>query len=114
MSDNVVRLPVSPQKQETTTIPEFITMSDIDKMTDEELDNMLAAIRSRRLASYQVYKATRDQQNQINEEKARAKVEKKCEQIIKKLNTIDKNMEQLETFIAELRGLRLQAGMEFM
>ena len=75
---------------------------------------MLAAIRSRRLASYQVYKATRDQQNQINEEKARAKVEKKCEQIIKKLNTIDKNMEQLETFIAELRGLRLQAGMEFM
>jgi chaperonin cofactor prefoldin len=112
MSDNVVQL--HKQSEQKEPVPEFITMSDIEKMTDEQLDEMLQAIRNRRLASYAVYRKSKDEINLLSTEKAKAKIEKKCEQIIKKLNTIDKQMDDLERYINELRGLRLQVGLEFM
>ena len=117
MTENVVNLSEHKQAQSPTnepSVPDFITMSDIDKMTDDELDAMLAAIRTRRMTSYHIYKRTADEKEHITEAKAKARVEKKCEQIIKKLNTLDKGFDDLERFIAELRGLRLQAGLEIM
>lgn len=113
MTDNVVRLPVKEAAQ-GAEVPEFITQSDIDKMNDEQIDAMIAAIRTRRLSSYVVYKQTMDEKNAISEEKAKVRVEKKCEMIIRKLNTIDKQMDDLEKYIAELRGLRLQAGLSIL
>lgn len=107
---NVVELAVATKP----AVPEFITASDIDAMTDDELDTMLAAIRTRRMNSYLIYKQTKDEKDQLERDKARLKIEKKCEQIIKVLNAIDDRMEKLETRINELRGLRLQAGMELV
>lgn len=95
-------------------IPEFITMTDVEKMSDEELDALVAAIRTRRMISHQIYQQTKAEKASIERGKTQARIEKKCEQIIKKLNSIDKQMEDLERYIAELRGLRLQAGMELI
>jgi hypothetical protein len=114
MTNNVVQLQVPAKNAEETKVPEFISMSDIEKMTDDELDAMITAIQARRLASYHVYKQSKDQINQLTTEKAKVKIEKKCDQIIRKLNTIDKHMEDFERMINELRGLRLQVGLEFM
>lgn len=115
MTDNVVRLPIKEIPASSgVEIPEFITPKDIDAMNDDQLDAMIAAIRTRRMNSYTVYKQTVAEKNAINEEKAKIKVDKKCDQIIRKLNTIDKQMDDLEKFVAELRGLRLQAGMQIL
>lgn len=107
---NVVKL----QPREQNNVPEFITAKNIEQMDDDELSALVSAIQTRRLASYHVYKQTKDQKEQLDRDKARDKIEKKCGQIIKDLNTIDKSLEKLETHIAELRGLRLQAGMELI
>lgn len=95
-------------------IPEFITAKDIDAMSDDELDALVAAIRTRRLASYHVYKQTKEEKDALERDKVRAKIEKKCEQIIRDINAADKALEKMETHIAELRGLRLQAGLAVM
>lgn len=86
-------------------------MSDIDKMDDDQLDAMIAAIRTRRMNSYAIYKQTKDEKEAVSEAKAKARLEKKCEQIIRQLNKIDEATEKLEQQIAELRGLRLQVGL---
>ena len=111
MSDtNVVRL----EPKTKPVVPEFIRASDIDAMSDDELDAMVSAIRTRRLASYQIYKQTRDEKAKLEQDKTRAKIDKKCDQIIKDINAADKALEKMEQHIAELRGLRLQAGMELI
>lgn len=95
-------------------VPEFITAKDIDEMNDDELDTLVSAIRTRRLASYHVYKQTKDEKNKLEQGKTREKIEKKCEQIIKDINAADKALDKMEQHISELRGLRLQAGMELI
>lgn len=106
---NVVKLNVH-QKE----APSFITPHDISKMSDEELDELIEAIKVRRLQSYVVYKQTKDEKDRVEAGKTRERIEKKCTQIIRKLNTIDKHMDDFEKYISELRGLRLQAGLELI
>ena len=108
--NNVVTL----EGQRKPVVPEFITMSDIEAMSDDELDSMVSAIRTRRMNSYVIYKQTKDEKDKLDQDKARARIEKKCEQIIKTLNASDKALDKLEQQIRELRGLRLQAGMELL
>ncbi len=116
---NVVQLPVKNANTDNLVsnaadVPSFISMEDIDKMDDEQLDAMLAAIRTRRMNSYSIYKKTREEKAVVTEKAVKAKIDKRCEMIIKKLNMIDKNMDDLERYVAELRGLRLQAGLELI
>lgn len=110
MTDNIIQMPPTSKPK----IPEFITRSDIDAMSDDELDAMIAAIRVRRMKSYAVYKQTKDEKAKVELEKVRVKIDKKCEQIIKDINSCDKSLDKLEQHIAELRGLRLQADMELI
>lgn len=105
---NVVKL--EPRKD----VPDFITRHDISSMTDDQLDAMVSAIQTRRMAPVHIYKQTLAEKAQIQQEKDRIKIEKKCEQIIKKINMIDKHSEDLEKYISELRGLRLQAGLSVL
>lgn len=102
---------VSLEPKSKPAVPEFITRSDVEKMSDEDLDALVAAIRTRRLNSYLVYKQTKAEKDALERDKTQARIEKKCEQIIKKLNAVDKHMDDLEKYISELRGLRLQAGL---
>ena len=109
-ASNVVKL----EGQRAPVVPEFITMGDIERMSDDELDAMVAAIRTRRMNSYVIYKQTKAEKEALQQDKTRAKIEKKCEQIIKTINASDKALDKLEQQISELRGLRLQAGMELI
>lgn len=109
-SNNVVAL----EGQRKPVVPEFITMSDIEAMSDDELDAMVSAIRTRRMNSYVIYKQTKAEKEKLDQDKVRVRIEKKCEQIIKTINASDKALDKLEQQISELRGLRLQAGMELI
>lgn len=110
MTENIVKL----EPKTAPKIPEFITRHDIEAMTDDEHDAMIAAIRVRRMQSHAVYQKTKQEKIALEQSKVKDKIEKKCEQVIKKLNLIDKHMDDLEKFINELRGLRLQADMELI
>ncbi len=92
-------------------VPDFITRVDISKMNDEQLDQLLVLIRQRRMTAFVIYQQTQNDREQAATEKALASIDKTCDMIIKQLNTIDKNMEKLETYINKLRGLRIQAGL---
>lgn len=95
----------------TSSAPDFISRNDINTMTDQQLDQMLEAIRVRRLANYIVYKTTVDEKNSIKSEKSREAVDKKCDMIFRTMVTLDKQFDKLERYVNELRGLRIQAGM---
>lgn len=117
MNDNVVAFPgphdTSEQSSPTTeqATPDFITRMDIMKMSDEDLDKLLEAIRIRRMISHAKYSQTMAEKEAIAEERARVRLEKKADQILRKINVINKHDEDLEKYINELRGLRLQAGL---
>lgn len=103
-SSNVV--PIGDNK-----VPDFITRVDINSMTDEQCDKLLAGIRERRMVAFIVYEQTVADKELAATEKAKAALEKECDQIFKLLGTLDKNFEKLEERINKMRGLRIQAGL---
>ena len=94
--------------------PDFVTRVDIGTMTDEQLDEFIAKIKLRRMASFIIYQQTMADAEVVAEEKARAKLDKKLTQISKTIDTMDKQFDKLEQQINELRGLRIQAGMQVL
>lgn len=105
MSTNVV--PINADTQ----IPDFITRVDISKMNDTQLDELISAIRTRRMSSFIVYQQTVADKEQAATDKALVAIEKELDMIIKAIETVDKGLEKLETRINKLRGLRIQAGL---
>jgi len=110
MTDNVVKL----ETKRTEEVPDFITRRDIERMSDVELDELVGAIRARRMAPIEIYQRTKAEKAAVAQEKDRARIEKKCEQIIKDIAASDKALDKLELHISELRGLRVQAGMSII
>lgn len=111
---NLTVVPFKPNPEPPNSEEDFITRHDIRSMSDDALDEFLNAIRVRRMASYETYKRTVADKQAVLEERALEKLDKKCEQIVKKLATIDKQFEDLETYVNQLRGLRIQAGLELI
>lgn len=117
MADNVVRLSNSPAQSNITTNtgePDFITRVNISSMSDEQLDELITSIRTRRMSSFIIYQDTMEKKAQIQEEKARVRVEKQCIAIKKTVDMIDRNTDKLEDQINKLRGLRIQAGLDHL
>lgn len=95
----------------TASVPEFIDRFDLDKMSDDEIEAMVVAIRTRRMKSFVVYQETKKEKAAVKQEKLKVRIEVKCEQFIKKLATIDKQLEALEKYANEIRGMRIEAGL---
>lgn len=100
--------------QHSVQVPDFIKREDIEKMDDDTLDALIAAIRTRRLLNVEVYKRTKVERAAVNDAQVKAKIDKKIDQIMRKLKAVDTHVEMLEKYIAELRGLRLQADLPLM
>lgn len=98
----------------STEVPDFITRIDIDKMSDQELDQLTLAIRQRRLHPVAIYQRTVEEKSQVLKEKAREKLNKKCEQIVRLIERCNNASDALEKAINELRGLRIQASLEVL
>ncbi len=91
--------------------PDFITRVDISQMSDEQLDEMIAGIRNRRMRAFLIYQTTEEQKKEIADAKTAAAVEKQLGMIAKQLDATNKSIDKLETMTHKLRGLRLQASM---
>ena len=92
-------------------IPDFIDRTSIANMTDTQLDQFLDALRIRRLASQVLYEKTLADMAEIAEEKAKGKLEKKCNQIFRRIEQINNHIDVLEKYMNELKGLRIEAGL---
>lgn len=90
---------------------DFITRVDINQMSDKELDEFLASIRVRRMSSFIIFQQTKEELSMVAEEKARVRLNNEITQVLKLLNTLDKQFDKLETRIHKIRGLRIQAGL---
>jgi hypothetical protein len=94
-------------------IPDFIAQSDISKLSDDQLDQLINLIRLRRLNSTLQYERTMREKEQLTLSKAREQLEKKCVQVFKELDRSLTVLEKLELRINEMRGLRIQVGLDF-
>lgn len=90
---------------------DFITRVDINQMSDKELDEFLASIRVRRMSSFIIFQQTKEELSMVAEEKARVRLNNEVTQVLKLLNTLDKQFEKLELRVHKIRGLRIQAGL---
>jgi hypothetical protein len=111
--NNVVQLRSTAQSKPTSDpIPEFINPANVLEMDDEKLDALLEGLRFRRLEAQRQHQAIIRKKQQAESEAARAKLEKKAEQFVKKYAMIGKHLEALEKYLNELRGLALQANID--
>jgi hypothetical protein len=98
---------------EEAAIPEYITPQDITKMTDAQLEQMLNVVRLRRMQATLIYENTQKEKERIKDERLFKSVEKASEQVFKKLERVNKYLDDLELKVNELRGYRLAAGLSF-
>lgn len=95
-------------------VPDYITRVDIESMTDPQLDDLINAIRTRRMSSFVVYQQTVADREQVLVEKAGVAIDKLLDQMIKQIGAVDKGLEKLETQVNKLRGLRIQGGINIL
>lgn len=90
--------------------PQAITPVDISLLTNEEIDNMLEGIRFRRMQARVIYEETLKTKEVASRAKVGELIDKKCAQLKRAIDAMDKPMEKLEKIVNEVRALRLQMG----
>lgn len=109
-TDNVVKLPGAAKFNPNSPPPEFIKPSDIDTLTDEQLDTLIENVRMRRqMANYRFHESKR-LRNDASRMKLEARYERVMAALWKEIEKFDKYTERLEKATSELRLLRLQLG----
>lgn len=93
---------------------EFVQPPDISELTDEQIDVLLDGIRARRMQKFSLYKETMAAKEEAKTEKMKERLEKKLAQFNRALGVLQKNEEKLHTIANEVRGLRLQMGIDPM
>jgi hypothetical protein len=92
--------------------PEFIQPANVSELTDEQLDELIEGIRLRRMQKLVVYAETQKLKHVAELAKIEALYDKKMGQFSKQLTQVDKALEKLEKYTNEIRGLRLQLGVD--
>lgn len=107
------RLAGLPAPEIKVDIPDFIEPHDISAMSDTVLEQIVDLIRLRRLTAAMIYEQTVAENKKRQDDKIKAGIEKKAEQVFKLLEKCYDNIDKLEIRVNELRALRLQIGMDF-
>lgn len=103
MNDNITRL----SDHKPAHIPHEGPIT-LDKMTDAEVDAYLIGLRERRMTAQRVLKEANEKKAAIQELANKLRLDKKCAQVQKQAETVEKNIDKLEQLIMDLRALRLQ------
>lgn len=101
--NNVVQFP-------NINSPEHIMPTDITKMSDEQVDALLDAIRLRRMDKGNLYKQTRKLRDQASKEKLLSQFDRKMTKLANTLDKVDKAIGMMEKAANEVRAMRLQLG----
>ena len=80
----------------------------LDKMSDTEVDAYLIGLRERRMQAQRVLKEANAKKAEIQELANKLRLDKKCAQVQKQVEAVDKHIDKLEQLVMDLRALRLQ------
>lgn len=103
MTDNITRL----ADHKPAPIPHDGPIT-IDRMTDTEVDAYLIGLRERRMTAQRILFEANEKKKQINELANKLRLDKKCAQVQKQVEMVEKNLDKLEQLVMDLRALRLQ------
>ncbi len=91
-------------------IPDFIKPQSIEDMTDEQMDLLLDAIRTRRLQAHYRFNETKKLKNAAANNRMSMRYDKVMQAYAKELDKFDKYVEKMEKVTNDLRLMRLQMG----
>lgn len=80
----------------------------VEQMTDDQLDEALAARRERRLAYYEIYNAAQEQKRETKEGRLRDTLSKQLEMFKKELDRMDVLFEKMDARALKIRAVRLE------
>lgn len=79
----------------------------IADMTDDQIEQLIETMRTRRMAAHTAYLEAQRMKAEIKSQKDATIIEKRLEQIEKLMKTTDNNLEKMNRYIAEIKLLRL-------
>ena len=94
--------------------PDFISPRHIEDLSEEEQDQLVHYLRVDRVAASTLAAHSRKDvgSGRVSSQTIANRITKKCDMIAKKIEQMEKQQEMLDRYFQELRGLRLQAGMD--
>lgn len=92
----------------TSEVPAFITPQQIECMTDDQVDQLLLLLRSRRLKAYEEYKEGEVLKKAAQREKITARLAKHYEILCKDIVRADALNDKLNARVQQIRVLKMQ------
>lgn len=96
----------------TQAVPEFITPCNVLQLTDEQLDQEIAARQQRRLAAFRIYSELQAVKQATRDSKLRDRLEKELKSFEKEIAAIDKKLSAVQDRVNKIKGIRLELGDE--
>jgi len=87
-------------------------LPSIADLPSDKIDELLDGIRERRFRAWQIYEQTQKDKQAVADMRARAALEKKLNQFKREYEQLTRKADKVERRALEIRGLRLQLGME--
>lgn len=96
----------------TATLPQDtpIARATILDMTPEQLDNHIKLLQERRMRSYTLYQEAQELKHKLKDEKDRAMLAKRVEQLAKVLTQAENALDKANKYHNEIKVLRLTIG----
>lgn len=107
---NVVPLPVANAYDPNKRPPAFILPTDLNELTDEQMDHVLEHIRTVRLVAHHRFNDSKKLRNTADNLRLLTRYDKVMAAMAKELDKFDKYEEKLTKVANDLRALRLQLG----
>lgn len=107
---NVVRLPVPETYNHDARPPSFILPTDLNELSDEQVDAIIEHARTTRLVAHHRLNETKKLRNAASTANLSIRYDKCMHNMIKELDKFDKYVDKLTKAANDLRALRLQLG----
>ena len=111
---NVIQLPTPITYDHDARPPSFVLPTDLNELSDEQIDAILEHIRTQRLLAHHRYNETKKLRNTADKMKLSTRYDRAMAALAKELDKFDKFEEKLIKASNDVRALRLQLGQDPM
>ena len=111
---NVIPLPTAAEYDHNARPPAFILPTDLNEISDEQLDTILEHFRTVRLLAHHRFNETKKLRNTADKMKLSTRYDRAMAAFAKELDKFDKYEEKLTKASNDVRALRLQLGQDPM
>ena len=111
---NVVPLPTAAEHDHNAKPPSFILPTDLNDLSDEQIDTILEHVRTQRLLAHHRFNETKKLRNTADKMKLSTRYDRAMNALAKELDKFDKYYDKLTKASNDVRALRLQLGQDPM